>query len=170
MYKFKVVKLRFLSDEMDEHLKLRNFFILEIIYMKRIRMDMMKKIFILFVVLFAVFSCTDDEESNVFDFGEEKQFRVHEFYSDFSESLVFEISAISDSRCPTGVVCIWAGEARVEIAISSPEIDTLELSTHDQRTATSGDYTFELIDVTPYPDINAETKVEDYRVKMKIVR
>ncbi|WP_163324881.1 hypothetical protein [Draconibacterium mangrovi] len=164
------MKLRFLSDELDEHLKLRNFFMPETIYMKRNRLDMMKRISILFLLLFAVFSCTDDEESNVFDFGEEKQFRVHEFYSDFSESLVFEISAISDSRCPTGVVCIWAGEARVEIAISSPEIDTLELSTHDQRTATSGDYTFELIDVTPYPDINADTKVEDYRVKMKIVR
>mgnify|MGYP006885800197 FL=1 len=131
---------------------------------------MMKKISILFLLLFTLFSCTDDEESKHFDFGEEKQFRVDEYYSDYSESLVFEISAISDSRCPTGVVCIWAGEARVEIAISSPEIDTLELSTHDQRTATSGDYTFELIDVTPYPDINTESKVEDYRVKMKIVR
>ncbi len=142
----------------------------ETIYMKRNYMDMMRKIYILFVLLFAVFSCTENDESNHFDFGEEKQFRVDEFYSDYSESLVFEISAISDSRCPTGVVCIWAGEARVEIAISSPEIDTLELSTHNQQMATSGDYTFELIDVTPYPDINTVTKSEDYRVKMKIVR
>ncbi len=142
----------------------------ETIYMKRACDDMIKKISILFVSLFMFVSCADDELPNLFDFGEEKEFRVDEIYSDRSETLVFEISTISDSRCPTGVVCFWEGEARVEIAISSPETDTLELSTHDQRTATSGDYTFELIDVTPYPDINAETKAEDYRVKMKIVR
>ncbi|MDX8341619.1 hypothetical protein SLH46_20640 [Draconibacterium sp. IB214405] len=131
---------------------------------------MNKKISILFVLIFAIYSCADDEPSYFFDFGEEKQFRVDEFYSDRSESLVFEIADISDSRCPTGVVCIWEGEARVEIVLSSPEIDTLELSTHDQITATSGDYTFELIDVSPYPDIDNPIDFEDYRVKMKITK
>lgn len=131
---------------------------------------MIKKLSILFVLLFALYSCTDDEHSNFFDFGEEKQFRVDELYSDYSQTLVFEISAISDSRCPTGVVCIWEGEARVEVAISSPEIDTLELSTHGQLTATSGNYTFELIDVLPYPYIENETELKDYRVKMKITK
>ncbi len=131
---------------------------------------MIKKISIVIVLLFALYSCVDDENPNFFDFGVETEFRIDEYYSDYSQILTFKISDISDSRCPIGVNCIWEGEARVKIEMPNAENDTLELSTHDQRTVISGKYTFELIDVTPYPDINTESKREDCRVKLKITR
>lgn len=131
---------------------------------------MIKRIFILSLWLFVLNSCADDDFPDSFDFGEETQFLIHEIYSDSSESLTFKISELSDSRCPTGVTCIWEGEARIELVIINTENDTLELSTHNRLIASSGKYTFELIEVFPYPDIEKEIEPGDYRIKLIVTK
>ena len=131
---------------------------------------MIKRILIPFLGLFVFYSCANDVIPDLFDFGKETQFRINEIYSNNTDSLVFKISGISDSRCPIGVTCIWEGEARIELAITSPGKDTLELSTHNQLVASSGKYTFELIEVFPYPDIEKEIEPGDYKVTMVVTK
>lgn len=65
----------------------------------------------------------------------------------------------SDSRCPTGVQCVRAGEATiaVELAIDEAEAEQFALSTSDelagnQTSVTYMGYQVELRDVMPYPE------------------
>ena len=42
---------------------------------------------------------------------------------------------VNDSRCPAGVQCIWAGEVRIGLVLTSPAgSDSLELSEHENKT------------------------------------
>lgn len=132
-------------------------------------MDMKLKILVLLMMLFVVFSCeTEDDGDNHFDFGKESEFEINKEYLSNNQELKFSISAINDSRCPTGAQCIWAGEAKVTIAIESPSVDTLILSTHDKLKDTYRNVEFKLIEVSPYPDIQKDIKQENYLVVLKI--
>lgn len=127
------------------------------------------KILVLLMMLSFVFSCeTEDDGGNYFDFGKESEFEINKEYLSNDQQLKFTISIINDSRCPTGAQCIWAGEARVTIAIESPSVDTLILSTHDKLKDTYKNIEFELIEVSPYPNIQKEIKPEDYLVMLNI--
>jgi hypothetical protein len=59
-----------------------------------------------------------------------------------------------DSRCPTDVTCVWAGDAKIEVTISrngSPD-DTRILSlTPPNNETTSGDLQIRLVGLTPVP-------------------
>jgi hypothetical protein len=58
---------------------------------------------------------------------------------------------LEDSRCPEGVQCIWAGNARIELAVTRAGEDTtsLELNTNDRYPVEAQylDYTITLIDL-----------------------
>ncbi len=59
-----------------------------------------------------------------------------------------------DSRCPAGVACIWAGNAKVkvEVTIRRRAKKAFELNTGvEPRSVEFDGYRFKLIDVTPRP-------------------
>lgn len=69
-------------------------------------------------------------------------------------------SVVSDSRCPSDVVCVWAGEATVHIiattqgpaveadlVIPSSDKDSIQL-----RGDVGGTYNLKLLDLTPHPN------------------
>ena len=84
----------------------------------------------------------------------------------------FSITEINDSRCASDVTCIWAGKADVTIEVESPVKGSLVLSTIengiDHKTDTLGNYSFQLIDVSPYPVSTQIIKLEEYDVTLKI--
>jgi len=59
-----------------------------------------------------------------------------------------------DSRCPTDVTCIWAGDARIELTISrsgsSDDTKILSLSAANSE-ARSGDLQIRFVGLTPVP-------------------
>ncbi len=61
------------------------------------------------------------------------------------------LSVRSDSRCPMGVLCIWAGDAdivlRVDTGAGSTEVDVH--STVDPRSVILTGYRIELVDIQP---------------------
>jgi hypothetical protein len=68
------------------------------------------------------------------------------------------VSVPEDSRCPTGVDCIWAGNARVVLQVSQTrgKLVTLELNTNPRDAADAaegnyGHYRIKLVGVAPYP-------------------
>jgi hypothetical protein len=92
--------------------------------------------------------------------------------------LIF-LQKISESRCPRGVDCIWAGEAKILIAFqpknaseSSFELSIMGLADADSEgftVATLG-YRFTLLELIPYPDQNqAQPSVPAHAV-IRLVR
>ncbi|MFH1852705.1 MAG: hypothetical protein ABIA75_10200, partial [Candidatus Neomarinimicrobiota bacterium] len=80
---------------------------------------------------------------------------------------------LEDSRCPVGVECFWEGNGRVMIAATRGTGDSadLELNTAlEPRTAEFGLYRIGLIELKPYPIIDAVVDSADYRVILQITR
>lgn len=61
------------------------------------------------------------------------------------------VSVEEDSRCPTGVQCVWAGNARVRIdATFDGQTQRLGLNTTlEPKSGVAFDYSIELLDVMP---------------------
>lgn len=83
---------------------------------------------------------------------------------------------ISDSRCPKGVTCVWAGEVKVTLEVNATAADgikTTELQlTRPARGKAANDsidgYEFELLDVDPYPVDRVTPARGDYVARIKV--
>lgn len=129
----------------------------------------MKTTYFLLVLMLASFiSCDQEPIPDSFSFGVEKEFKINGDYHSIDNSLKFTITEINDSRCPSDVVCIWAGKADVKIKVESPVPGTITLSTYDNPVDTIGSYSFKIIDVSPYPISTKTIKLDDYVVLLKI--
>jgi hypothetical protein len=75
-----------------------------------------------------------------------------------------------DSRCPSDVDCIWAGNARVELEVRLDNaVDTLALNTFDgPKAGVAGRYRIELVSLAPVPRSGASIEPGDYRVTLKV--
>lgn len=79
--------------------------------------------------------------------------------------ITFE-AVVADSRCPTDVQCIRAGEAvvRVAMAAQGQAAEKAELQTTPGRDqATVAGYTLQLTRVLPEPNTKVPIKASDYR-------
>ena len=87
--------------------------------------------------------------------GQPFQLRVGESVVVSGESLTVTMNAVpEDSRCPTGVQCIWEGNARVTVTLAKTgqAAQSFDLNTTlDPKTATYLDYQIELVALDPYP-------------------
>jgi len=130
----------------------------------------MKTIY-LFLALIAIsfISCEKETVPDSFSFGLENDFKINGEYHSVDNSLKFKITEINDSRCPSDVVCIWAGKTDVKIEVESPVTGTIVLSTYDNPVDTVGNFSFKIIDVLPYPISTKTIQLEDYNVTLKIV-
>ena len=75
-------------------------------------------------------------------------------------------SLAGDSRCPQGVVCVWAGNAEVIVEVSKNEIALNTLL--DPKEKVVGDYNIQLRDVIPHPKAGEVLKPEDYSIKIVV--
>ncbi|HEV8198261.1 MAG TPA: hypothetical protein VGP87_16575 [Gemmatimonadales bacterium] len=84
------------------------------------------------------------------------------------QTVTFE-AVPEDSRCPTGVVCVWAGNARVNLRIHRAGRDTsVALNTGIEPKAVTLDAVrLELKDVTPVPHAGMRTQAGDYRITLR---
>lgn len=81
-------------------------------------------------------------------------------------------SVTADSRCPTGVTCIWAGEARCKMLVSQngqTEVVVLIQSGSSKGNGVIGGYqvSFQL---NPYPEAEFEIGPMDYVLTMRIIK
>ncbi len=100
---------------------------------------------------------------------------MNDMYYDFENDFRLEPdSLLSDSRCPAGVECFWEGNAavRFKLIVGGNDQYLFTLNTHHsfQREETIDGMTFKLVEVLPYPDINADFNYWDYKVKILAYR
>ncbi|MBX3244407.1 MAG: hypothetical protein KF685_08125 [Acidobacteria bacterium] len=106
-----------------------------------------------------------DEKSFVVGIGKEV---------DFSGKRVTKVKFLEvteDSRCPEGVDCFWAGNARlkIELSFSDDEPVTLEMDTNGPNSTVKFEGgTVSLIKLDPYPKNNVEFDRSAYKVSLKI--
>lgn len=76
-----------------------------------------------------------------------------------------------DSRCPIGVMCVWAGDAAVHLRLvrgsGQPSAATLHVTTLP-RAVTDGPATIELVMLDPVAHRDTPIKPSDYRVTLVI--
>jgi len=136
---------------------------------------MKTSIYIAFSLLFLMVSCKKDQDPAGSELNQELTLKTGDVRNLNPNNLSIKVLNISDSRCPTGVVCVWQGEATVTLEVKeSPSFDqaigTLILSTFHQPVDTVSGYIFRLIDVLPYPVYGVEVPEKDKKVVLKIDR
>jgi hypothetical protein len=80
------------------------------------------------------------------------------------------VRVIEDSRCPTDMTCVWAGEVKVQL---STRIDAAEAEQHEIKAgqdATVGELRLFVVKVEPERISTREISADEYRVTLKVSR
>ncbi len=83
------------------------------------------------------------------------------------------LSVLEDSRCPIGVDCIWAGNAKISVRVrkNGSAAKTFELNTTmDNQSVTYEGHTIKLAKLTPHPRANTPPAPNSYRATITISR
>jgi hypothetical protein len=91
------------------------------------------------------------------------------------ENISIKFDSVSaDSRCPSGVTCIWAGEAKCKLLVSENK-QTKELvltqsgSAENPLSDLAGGYKLSF-QLSPYPKSGSQINPQDYILDMKIYK
>jgi len=78
---------------------------------------------------------------------------------------------VEDSRCPTGVTCVWAGRAVVEIAVSLEDSEaperSFELEVGGEPAEVYG-WRLAAVRLDPHPRADEPTATADYRLALDV--
>ena len=77
-----------------------------------------------------------------------------------------------DSRCPADAMCVWGGDALVQIEVvpGSGQRRPYVLHTGDMRPIVHEDLTIALVELSPYPFSARTIPPDDYRATLRISR
>jgi hypothetical protein len=114
--------------------------------------------------------CDDDRGGVVCArLGEPFDVRVDEAAYIADTRLSVQVTAVpEDSRCPSDVVCAWAGNARVSLTLrEGTNAEAVDVnSTLDPHAATRWGYTVELLDVRPVPIAGEPIAAKAYIIRL----
>lgn len=91
------------------------------------------------------------------------------------ELLVIRFESVTaDSRCPVGVVCVWAGDASVGVRATRLPATTASLTLHTDGALGSEssfqDYVIRLVELTPRPRASETIPPRDYVATLVVTR
>ena len=84
------------------------------------------------------------------------------------------VAVEEDSRCPSDVKCVWAGNAAVRLVVSTNRGNDKSLTLNTSRGLSStGDeqyqgYKVKLVDLSPYPRSDRQIAAGDYTVTLMV--
>ncbi|MBN1819223.1 MAG: hypothetical protein JW833_00820 [Prolixibacteraceae bacterium] len=128
----------------------------------------MKKLILIIALFLFAFACEDKVSESNFGFNGELQLKHGQIVYSDNNDISLEILNINDSRCPSDVVCIWAGEARIFLEFKNTTTTIFELCTGGPLKDTIDNYIFELMNVSPYPVSTETLELDDYTIKLNI--
>ena len=128
----------------------------------------MKYLLVLF--LFAAMSCEKYTMDQVFTIGKESTFRLNQIDYSADGQYTLLINEITDSRCPEGVQCVWAGEVSLkgEWTYNGRKYP-IELHTvlKDRQIEPEG-FSIQIVDAKPSPKYGVESKPEDLVITLLV--
>ena len=127
---------------------------------------MRRRIYFLFLFLvgFLFYSCER------IDIGEDINIQIGEEYR-VKWNLSFRIDSLNEYRCPINANCIWGGDVDLYFSINegSHETDTLlRLNDSERNPFETGNHLWEILDVSPYPELDKNIEINDFIVEMRI--
>lgn len=137
----------------------------------------MKKIALLLLILFSachgILNPVNFEGPFFLNFGESKILTPDNLRVEFKQ-------IIEESRCPSDVVCVWEGRARIGLLLQTPA-DTIHVELVLPGFASQSDtlahqpvdtigYRITLLQLDPYPQSDRQPRDSDYRALLKISR
>ena len=129
--------------------------------------------FVLAILLLAFVSIAAQPAEKVIVLDQDFKLKVGES-AQASEGLKIEFDSVTeDSRCPKGVTCVWAGNAKVLLKVKKDggKAANVELNTNiNPKTSRYLDYELRLKELKPYPESNATIKSSDYEVTLTVHR
>lgn len=83
------------------------------------------------------------------------------------------LAVSDDSRCPSQVQCVWAGDGAIVLEIAPADGDAAEDTLHTNpesgpRSAVLGRYELTLLELDPYPETPGEIAPADYRATLAL--
>jgi hypothetical protein len=80
------------------------------------------------------------------------------------------LELVEDSRCPEGTNCVWAGNAKIKVKITSRRgTETFEINTNmGAKGATFDGYAINLESLTPSPKVNARLNRNAYTATFSV--
>jgi hypothetical protein len=140
---------------------------------------MIKKIFLViclvtigFLLTIAVTSCTADKINP--SLGQKFTLPVGKTAVIAGESLsITFVEVTADSRCPTGVQCVWVGEAKCRASITYKGSES-EIILTQSGGSTGMQGLFQIYNVSfklePYPEYGKQIASSDYKLVMTIIK
>jgi hypothetical protein len=77
-------------------------------------------------------------------------------------------SILSDSRCPTGAMCFWAGEAVARLKFSASGEKPVFFTLKPAGDTVINGYKFTLKSLLPYPTLEHHPEQDEYKVEMLV--
>ena len=138
---------------------------------KDMRMKLLAMTFLFCTTLFAISACSSDEVS----IGEDFSLHIGQSASIRGEELQIKfLEVVEDSRCPTGVTCIWEGRVSCLVEITHRESLYSVALTELGLTNFPTDQTFNEYQITyhvePYPQAGIEITKDEYRLILRITK
>ena len=106
--------------------------------------------------------------------GKEASLEIDQTLKIESENLEIKFLGVtSDSRCPKGTVCVWAGQVIVMVNIlkvgeNFGEFELIDTNDGKVSSIQVDNYEIFLLKVEPYPEINKTINTKDYRITIKV--
>ena len=128
---------------------------------------------VFFAVLLLIFaSIAAQPGERVIVFEQEFKLKIGESAKTPHEGLQIEFDSVpEDSRCPKGVNCVWAGNAKILLKVKkdADKPANVELNTNiNPKTSRYLGYELSLKELKPYPESNATIKSSDYEVTLTV--
>ncbi len=83
------------------------------------------------------------------------------------------VKVAEDSRCPTGVQCVWAGNGAASLTIAPSGASKFSVTLNTMltpRTATASSYSVSLVGLEPYPKQGSTIPAASYIATLRITR
>jgi len=84
---------------------------------------------------------------------------------------VLFLRVVEDSRCPIDAICVWQGNAGVELGLTlgtGPTVPYVVNTTLEPRAARVGGFTLTLLEVAPAPTSQGAIDPDRYSIKVRI--
>jgi hypothetical protein len=105
-----------------------------------------------------------------------KEFRIKVGQQVTIKKLSIKFSAVnSESRCPTGVQCIWAGNAAIVVEVSKKNNRAVHATLNTNTAVQPNEldykaYKIKLVALNPYPRINQTIDENDYEATLIVTK
>lgn len=127
-----------------------------------------------FLFLFAVATTASQPITKEAALDQEFEIKLGQQVSIKREGLKISFSNVTeDSRCPTGVDCIWAGNGKVVLKLSKVRKRTAWMTLNtgvDPKQDDYREYDIKLVNLNPYPKKDSKIKKRDYVATLVVSR